>query len=166
MNESERVKRQETIDKPVFLRDTVKELFRKMLAPLKMPLAIFDAEEKLVYKSKEYPEYCRSICRIDENLENCALIREKAVWVPPYYEGASACVCEHGLWVYTLPLFQKENSWELSVPVMYGRRSSGRQRRTKIFPIMCRPVRYAASFRSSTSWRKQSAITMSCAACR
>lgn len=107
MNESERVKRQETIDKPVFLRDTVKELFRKMLAPLKMPLAIFDAEEKLVYKSKEYPEYCRSVCRIDKNLENCALIREKAVWVPPYYEGASACVCEHGLWVYTLPIVSK-----------------------------------------------------------
>lgn len=104
MNEAERVKRQETIDRPEFLRDTVKELFRSMLAPLRLPLAIFDSEQKPVYKSREYPEYCRRTCRIEENLENCKLVNRKNVWVPPYYEGASACVCEHGLWVYTLPI--------------------------------------------------------------
>ncbi len=104
MNEAERVKKQETINKPEFLKDTVKELFRSMLAPLRLPLAIFDSEERLVYKSREYPEYCRRICHIDQELENCRLIKRKGVWVPPYYEGASACVCEHGLWVYTLPI--------------------------------------------------------------
>ena len=52
MNEAERVKRQETIDRPEFLRDTVKELFRSMLAPLRLPLAIFDSEQKPVYKSR------------------------------------------------------------------------------------------------------------------
>lgn len=104
MNEAERVKRQESIDKPEFLKDTVKELFRSMLAPLRLPLAIFDSEQRLVYKSREYPEYCRRVCRIDEELENCRLVKRKNVWVPPYYEGASACVCEQGLWVYTLPI--------------------------------------------------------------
>ncbi|MCD2491274.1 histidine kinase [Lacrimispora sp. NSJ-141] len=104
MNEAERVRKQESIDKQEFLRDTVKELFRSMLAPLKMPLAIFDSERKLVYKSKDYPEYCKNICRIDEDLENCPLIRKKNFWFPPYYEGASAYVCEHGLWVYALPI--------------------------------------------------------------
>lgn len=104
MNEAERIKKQETIDKPVFLRDTVKELFRSMLSPLKMSLAIFDSEQKLVYKSKDYPEYCRLTCGIDEGLDNCPLIQTESFWVPPYYEGASACVCSHGLWVYSLPI--------------------------------------------------------------
>ncbi len=104
MNEAERVKKQESINKPEFLRDTVKELFRNMLAPLKIPLTIYDSEQQLVYKSKEYPKYCQKTCKIHENVGNCVLIRQKDFWSAPYYEGASACVCEHGLWVYALPI--------------------------------------------------------------
>ncbi len=104
MNESERVRRQETIDKPEFLRDTVRELFRSMLAPLKVPLAIFDQNYELVYRSLEYPEYCRTVCHVDEDWQNCEILKQACYWGPPQYEGASGNVCAHGLWLYTLPV--------------------------------------------------------------
>lgn len=104
MQTSERVKQQEHIQKAEFLRDTVRELSRSMLEPLRIALTIFDAEQNLVYKSREYPAYCRKNCRIEENVGNCELIRQKDYWVSPYYEGPTASVCEHGMWVYALPI--------------------------------------------------------------
>ena len=104
MNKAEHIKKQESINKTEFLRDTVKELFRSMLSPLRIPLSIFDAEQNLIYRNPEYPTYCCKKCKIDEDIYNCALIRINNDWMPPYYEGASAYVCEHGLWVYTLPV--------------------------------------------------------------
>lgn len=104
MNDSERVKQQESIDKKEFLHDTVKELFRSMLAPLKMALAIFSYDNELIYRSKEYPEFCCRMCRIDQSITNCPLINRQSEWILPYYEGTSAFICEHGLWVYSLAI--------------------------------------------------------------
>lgn len=104
MNHAERVLRQEEINKPEFLRETIKELVRSMLSPLRIPLSIFDDKGNLLYRTQEYPSYCCRKCRLDEDVYNCMLMKMEHNWMPPIYEGASACVCDHGLWLYTLPI--------------------------------------------------------------
>ena len=107
-NESERVKKQESVDPKAFLRDTVKEMFRSMLTSLRMPLAIFDADNELVYRTYDYPTFCRNHCGVREDVNRCPLIGEKPHFTPPIYEGVSACACQYGLWVYTLPIVAED----------------------------------------------------------
>lgn len=100
----EKTRKMEKIDKEEFLRETVKELLRHNLKPLKVPLSIFDEKHRLVYANDEFPRYCRECCQVEKKLENCELYRYMPIWVPPYYEGASAYVCAKGLSLYVLPI--------------------------------------------------------------
>ena len=100
----ESTQKRESINKREFLEETVKELLRRNLKPLKVPLSIFDEEHGLVYSNREFPQYCKNCCEIEEDLNNCEVYCHKPTYVPPYYEGASAYVCRHGLSLYVLPI--------------------------------------------------------------
>lgn len=93
--------------KSEFLRRTVQQLSQSMLAPLKLPVVIFDPSYEPVYCSDAFPDYCRNCCGIQEGIAHCEVLLNHPSWVPPYYEGISACVCPHGLWVCTLPVVSK-----------------------------------------------------------
>ena len=109
LDKRERTKKMEQIDKREFLEETVKELLRHNLQPLKVPLSIFDENDDLVYTNEEFPQYCRRCCETQSVLQNCELYKQTPMWVPPYYEGASAYVCHHGLSLYVLPIvYQRE----------------------------------------------------------
>ncbi len=91
----------DAIDARVFLREAISRIEAQMLAPLKMPLSIYDADGQLVYQNKEYPAFCRSCCAIETDCLACPLYREKVVYTEPYYAEPSAFVCQYGLSLYS-----------------------------------------------------------------
>lgn len=94
----------EEIDNQEFLRETIKELFRHNLRPLRIPISIYDEDQELVYQNREFPEFCKKCCGIEKNIYNCELYKIRSTFVPPYYEGVSAHACGHGLLLYILPI--------------------------------------------------------------
>lgn len=100
----EKTQKMERIDKQEFLKETIKELLRHNLRPLKVPLSIFDENNELVYTNNEFPKYCQNCCSIQDDIQNCEVYCQKPIYVPPYYAGASANVCSHGLSLYVLPI--------------------------------------------------------------
>lgn len=101
---SERALRMEQIDKREFLRETIKEMFRHSLRPLRIPISIYDEKHELVYQNREFPEFCKRCCCVEQDINNCELYKVKLTFMPPYYEGASAHACRHGLFLYTFPI--------------------------------------------------------------
>lgn len=85
-------------------RNIVLELFRNELSDLRVPLTVFDAEGNQVYHSREYPSFCCSNCRIDENIRNCEFLAE----IEDSDDMENAYVCRHGLWVYTYPVTNQD----------------------------------------------------------
>lgn len=100
----EKIQHMESIDKEEFLQETIKELFRHNLRPLRIPLSIYNEDQHLVYSNSEFPGFCKKCCPIEENIYNCELYNQKALFLPPYYEGISAFSCHNGLFLYTLPI--------------------------------------------------------------
>ena len=104
MDKRKKTQQMESIDNKEFLKETIKELIRHDLKSLKVPLSIFDEENKLVYSNNEYPEYCRSCCSVHKKIDNCELYTPKMRFVPPFYGGVSAFICLKGLVLYILPI--------------------------------------------------------------
>ena len=104
----EKTRKMESIDKKEFLKETVKELLRHNLKPLRVPLSIFDENHNPVYTNQKFPQYCKKCCQIEEKLENCEVYRHLPTFMPPYWEGASAYVCRHGLSLYVLPIVYEQ----------------------------------------------------------
>lgn len=83
------------------INDEVSYIHKTIIDPLKIPVAIFDMEGNLVIKGKEYPEFCKSNCLIDENNGVCPMYNIKGEYAPPQYTALSAIICPHGLTVFT-----------------------------------------------------------------
>lgn len=92
------------IDKKLFLRRIIPNLVVRMLQPLRLPLSIYDIDEELIYSNREFPSFCRNMCRVEEAEKNCCLYKERIVYTPPYYAEPSAFVCPYGLSLYALPI--------------------------------------------------------------
>lgn len=95
---------QARIDPKAFLRQTVQEISRQMLDPLRLPVAIYDAEGERVYRNQEYPSFCRSCCAVAEDERTCPLYREGAESTLSSYTRPLTFVCQYGLSLYVQPI--------------------------------------------------------------
>jgi len=86
------------------INEEIKYIFDKIIEPLKVPMAIFDHEGIIVFKTNYYPEFCRANCSINEKLCNCSLYNIKDEYAAPQYTDMSAFVCPYGLTVFVLPI--------------------------------------------------------------
>ena len=95
---------QDRIDAKAFLRQTVQEISRQMLDPLRLPIAIYDMEGKRVYRNQEYPSFCRSCCAVAEDERACPLYREGTGSTLSSYARPLTFVCQYGLSLYVQPI--------------------------------------------------------------
>lgn len=86
------------------LDNRIKGLYEELIKSLKIPLSIFDDEDKLVIKGHGYPEYCEAKCNIGSKLNNCCIYRLRGNYTAPQYPDPSAYICPFGLTVFIIPV--------------------------------------------------------------
>ncbi|HWR61397.1 MAG TPA: histidine kinase, partial [Clostridia bacterium] len=79
-------------------------IYDGLINSLKIPLSIFDEEDKVVIEGRDYPEYCRHKCSIGENLHNCCMYDIRDNYSSPHYRNPSAFICPYGLTVFVIPI--------------------------------------------------------------
>ena len=94
-------------EKHDFLVQSISEISDSMLAPLKMPLSIYDSDGNIVYCNSEYPSFCKKYCKIQEAQSNCPLYG-----CEPRKEDSSSSVyiCQYGLALYIFPIKYEEET--------------------------------------------------------
>lgn len=104
-DESETLGISNSINDNIEINDEISYIYKTIVDPLKIPVAIFDMEGKEVIKGKGYSKFCKSNCSIDKNGGICPLYNIKGEYAPPQYTALSAVICPYGLTVFTMFIF-------------------------------------------------------------
>lgn len=83
------------------ISDEISHIYETIINPLKIPVAIFDMDENIVIKGRDYPEFCKYNCSIHKDVGHCPMYDIKGKYRAPQYKTLSAVICPHGLTVFT-----------------------------------------------------------------
>ncbi|MCD6435513.1 MAG: histidine kinase [Clostridiales bacterium] len=89
-------------------KDIVEELYDNILRPLNIPVSVFCADGTPLIKGSEFPEFCQSVCNIQNDLMNCELYSINDEYKPPYYFEHTSFVCKYGITVITIPIIHNK----------------------------------------------------------
>lgn len=89
-------------------RESIEAFYNNLIKPLNVPVSVFDSSGILILGGEEFPEYCRKVCRIDEDLMNCELYRIRDEYKPPYYFEHTSYVCRYGITVLFIPIIHRQ----------------------------------------------------------
>lgn len=92
------------IYKDEIYKDEIKELYESAMESLKIPMAVFDKNGKVVIEGGNYPELCKLACGMHENNGDCRIYKIHDEYAPPIYNDSSAYVCPFGLTVLNVPI--------------------------------------------------------------
>ncbi len=92
---------EESID----LNHEIKYIYESFEKSLKIPVTIFDAKGMAVIVSKEYPQYCKKRCKIDENIYNCDSYKQEDEYNSPRNKEVCGIICPYGLTIFCISIF-------------------------------------------------------------
>lgn|GEM_PF-599763 len=84
--------------------DEIKGLYDLAMESLKLPIAIFDMNEKMLIEGEDYPELCKKACFVNKNNGDCPMYQIHDEYAPPIYNDSTAYVCPFGLTVFNVPI--------------------------------------------------------------
>lgn len=91
------------------IKPVIQDYYENLLKPLNVPVSVFDAKGKVVLAGDQFPDYCKSVCHIDEDLFNCELYKIKNEYKPPYFFEYTSYVCRYGITVILVSIiFQNQ----------------------------------------------------------
>lgn len=94
----------DNFDDTIMVNNEIKYIYDTIVAPLNLPISIFDMEGNIVIQGKDYPQFCKSKCLVDAKNENCPMYSLKGEYKPPHYTDLSAFICPYGLTVVNTPI--------------------------------------------------------------
>lgn len=90
------------------IKKEILNLHNNIVKYLKLPISIFDDNGDILLNGDCYPKYCKEMCKIDENVNNCELYNVKDEYKPPFFSEYTSYVCKYGLTVFYLPIIYKK----------------------------------------------------------
>lgn len=88
----------------VNITDEIAYIYETIVAPMRIPVSIFDNQGRIVIKGKDYPEFCKTRCSKQRNGVSCPVYEIKGEYGPPHYNDLSAYICPYGLTVFLVPI--------------------------------------------------------------
>jgi len=88
----------------VEITNEIMYIYEAIVAPMRIPVTIFDNQGSVVIKGRDYPEFCKTRCSSQSNEVICPVYEIKGEYGPPHYNDLSAYICPYGLTVFLLPI--------------------------------------------------------------
>lgn len=88
----------------VEITNEIMYIYEAIVAPMRIPVAIFDNQGSVVIKGRDYPEFCKTRCSSQANEVICPVYEIKGEYGPPHYNDLSAYICPYGLTVFLVPI--------------------------------------------------------------
>ena len=79
-------------------------IYEAIVNPLKIPVTIFDMNGNIIIQGRNYSEFCKHKCLIDQDVNNCPMYKIKDEYGPPHYADLSAFICPYGLTIFDIPI--------------------------------------------------------------
>lgn len=92
------------VDGKVKISNEIDYIYEAIVNPLKIPVTIFDIDGNIIIQGRNYSEFCKHKCLIDQDVNNCPMYKIKDEYGPPHYADLSAFICPYGLTIFDIPI--------------------------------------------------------------
>ncbi|OPL08870.1 MAG: hypothetical protein AVO33_08105 [delta proteobacterium ML8_F1] len=84
--------------------EAIRSIYGNLISPLNVPISIITDAREILVKGEHFPDFCRKVCSIEEDIFNCELYNITDEYKPPYYFEHTSFVCRYGITVILIPV--------------------------------------------------------------